>query len=282
MYARKRSRSFSAGPSRFAKRRRIRRRRTSRKPKSYGRRFRGTRGTWRKKLTSRKMNYTNNIIGQSRVVIVPWTTAGSITFPTGGASNAFVPFTDGDCRLNSIYDPYLKLGGQTTAWYTFLSSLYHKYEVLSSKYTLTIRQRQVLEVPSTAVDHPTYKVGVKVDDDGSLPSLPNWTAFQADPNTTMKSLHFNTNGDGQVSITKYFNRKKWFNNSEDNEADFGANPTDGVYALPFYQMENLGGLGLGYAPKADYVIDMKFVVRVWDPKDIQDLTGDMVIVQPTV
>lgn len=246
-------------------------------PRRYGRKYR---------IYGRKMNFKNGILNNSRIMKCPWVTAGVESFPTLGATNIFVPFTDGDIKINSIYDPWAKLGGNSASWYTFLSKMYHTYEVVGAKAVFTFRQYNTQTTGSGTYNiWPTYKFGVKSSTEPTLATVnPSWTDYVSDPNCSMKSMHLNSMGTGKCSIVVYFNPSKWFDRDkrEDNTAFFGSDPTNVIYLLPWFMKEDYIGQQLGLTFQFEYSIKILFVVRVTHPYDMQEIPSDMEIKQDDI
>lgn len=264
---------------------RFRARTYKRKPRTY-KRYIPRRYGKKMRLRGRKLNYKNGVLSNSRIVKAPWVYSVTGSFPTLTNTNIFIPFTDGDLRINCIIDPLAKSGGSPASWYQFLSRLYTKNEVIGARIVCTWRQ---LNTQTTAAGTynvwPTYKVGVKQLTESSLTTTDaSWCDYVSDPDAKLKSLHLNNEGTASATIVTYYNPRKWFSKDKrtENVADFGALPDNVIYQLPFYQKEDYVGAALGLTFTFEYSVSILFVIRVSELNDMQDLDDDMQIKQENI
>lgn len=210
----------------------------------------------------------------------------------GNDSDIINQVNSGVLRINSIYDPSnaaLGTFNTTSSWYKYLNAFYLKYEVLAVKLVTTFRQMAIYPASQNPgaglnVIYPTVMCGVKVDDDATITGpagTDTWVGLCSDPNVKMRAMQLNNNGNARVTILTYWSAAKWFASTDrdGNLAAFGANPSNVVYAVPFLQAKDLGLTD----PVRDYQIsiehELRFRIRVWDEKDVVDLSDDVSIKQ---
>lgn len=274
--------------SRSSKRRRTTRRTGRRSlPRRYNYKKYSSRWSRISRGINNKRAPKNGVLKSGPVVRVTYKYTGSQTLPSGPLTTSMIAL-GATIRANSIYDPNVAITGAfntATSWYNFYSKFYNRYEVLGTKIVLTVRQLSNSNpADGYAGIYPSYKVGLKLDDDGTaFTTTENWVNLTSDPNVNMRTLKMTDSADGQVSVPIVYKPSKWFSKDErvDNMAYFGANPANEVRSVGFIQMENLdsGEINSAYGYGVTFTYDVTYVVRLSDMKDIRELPAEMKIEQ---
>lgn len=158
---------------------------------------------------------------------------------------------------NSIYDPDVTGTGHQPKGFDELTALFDHYCVLGSKLSATY-------IPT---DGETVVGGVTMDD--SLVFLAQFDGVQEAPECVWRVV---TPGGGPRRITRKINPLKFLHkNEKDSEVNgimgnlgTGASPTEQVY----YQVWAKGRNGSADPQPIDVLIDMEFVCRLKEPREL--------------
>lgn len=228
----------------------------------------------------------NKLLKKSAVVDMNYKYSGTMTL--GSLGNSHLMVRGESLRINSIYDPDPSIAGEyntSASWYTFYSNMYNHYDVISAEIITTFRQRGYWPAsvnPATnpnVVLQPILKVGCKLDDNDTF-AAPTWVDLSCDPQVSMKTLAFNAQGTGKaVVVQRWSPSKDGGKNLDTYGSDFGSNPSNLKYIMPWMQSENLGELNLAIANTVNYTTELRLKVRLSDPKDVGDFDSGMKVEQ---
>lgn len=200
---------------------RRKRRRTARTYKRKSRRvYRRAYRAVRKKTSRMYKSY--GFFNKRTSVTHVWRGTAPVSVTSGGFIDFSIPI-----RLNSVFDPWVGLTSaiNTVAnGYDLYHSLYGRYCVTGAKCYVTMRQRTCPRphthiisggsgtVAVTPWQNPIIKWGTNVQE--TYPYVPAgaglWIQAAADPNTKMKTIQPNVNGNAKSTIVHKWSARKWF------------------------------------------------------------------------
>lgn len=159
-------------------------------------------------------------------------------------------------KLNSIYDPNNNTSGtfnEVASYHNFYQKFYHNYYVYKTVISYTIRPDLSMVMPGIppdpdvplSFDKIPFKWGVYVDDDGSGTGLTSRTWQQMAGNPTGKWKTFAYGGKGadgsgksKITLTWRASDTKKSNDKSAHSAEFGTNPLELYYAVPWIAAPN--------------------------------------------
>lgn len=188
-------------------------------------------------------------------------------------------------RCNSVYDPDPAITGlfnNASTLHNFYSNFYGKYRVVRAHAVFTLRQTNILhpDLGSDGVtgDHHSLKWGVFVDDDADG-SLGPWTSIVSRPSTILKTIVPNANGDARSTIKINWNESRISNYRDQNLSVVAGNPAHLNYFMPFWAHSTHRSGEAYYDPAFELDVYIRYDVCYIQPKDIEDLTGTVSLIQ---
>lgn len=182
-------------------------------------------------------------------------------------------------RMNSPYDPCsatLTTFDQCASNYTFWSRLYNHYRTIKAK--IVTKFRQVGPVADSYRGAPLL-VGCRIDDDSTL-AYTGWEQLTGDPKVKFKVMNWTaTGGDSnEVTLTQWYVAKRDAFDKADAGAMMGYNPTDIVYACPFYQSLTKVSIPTG-VPDLNIYQHITYYVELTESREPTEMAAQDAIVQ---